>query len=318
MIRVVAILSVSLLLTACQARPVSPQGEASKPADSVAESFPFPKIPDVLTQPEERKAYLLEHYWDNFDFADTALVNNRDVTEQGFANYLALLGDGTTPDALVGKSLKRWCAAYLPYEQATEVMTGNADSYLYDANSPFYSESLYGAYLQAMIASLPKDDVRRTPLEFKARLIRRNRVGDTATDFSYQLASGKRTTLSATKVKGDRLLLVFYDPECESCHRVLAEMMADKALAEAVKEGKLSIVAIYTEGDEQVWQKSRKEMPQGWTIGNDHQAVKNGALYDLKAMPSLYLLDSEKRVILKDAPYGQICAKMGIRKETIR
>lgn len=37
----------------------------------------------MLTQPEERKVYLMAHYWDNFNFADTALVNNRDVVKQG-------------------------------------------------------------------------------------------------------------------------------------------------------------------------------------------------------------------------------------------
>ena len=47
-------------------------------------------------------------------------------------------------------------------------------------------------------------------------------------------------------------------------------------------------------------------MPEGWTVGTDHEAIKTGALYDLKAMPSLYLLDGNKQVILKDAPYEQI------------
>lgn len=57
--------------------------------------FPFPEIPTMLTQPDERKAYLMAHYWDNFNFADTALVNNRNVAEQGAADYLAILADGT-------------------------------------------------------------------------------------------------------------------------------------------------------------------------------------------------------------------------------
>ena len=64
-------------------------------------SFPFPEIPAMLTQPEERKAYLLEHYWDRFSFADTALVNNREVTEQGFVNQISLLADGATPEKVI-------------------------------------------------------------------------------------------------------------------------------------------------------------------------------------------------------------------------
>ena len=34
--------------------------------------------------------------------------------------------------------------------------------------------------------------------------------------------------------------------------------------------------------------------------------MKTGALYDLKAMPSLYLLDGKKTVLLKDAAFEEI------------
>ena len=70
--------------------------------------FPFPKIPATLTEAEARKAFLLTHYWDQFDFTDTTLVNNRDVTEQGFVNFIALLADGTTPEELTRESLGRY------------------------------------------------------------------------------------------------------------------------------------------------------------------------------------------------------------------
>ena len=36
------------------------------------------------------------------------------------------------------------------------------------------------------------------------------------------------------------------------------------------------------------------------------QKITERQLYDLKAMPTLYLLDKDKRVILKDAPVEQI------------
>ena len=80
--------------------------------------FPFPAIPEVLTSPVDRKSYLLIHYWAQFDFADTTLVNNRDVTEQGFVNFIALLADGTTPEELTRESLENWCAGFVGKEHA--------------------------------------------------------------------------------------------------------------------------------------------------------------------------------------------------------
>lgn len=303
------------LLFACQGKN---KGETKFSRDriSVEESshgsFPFPEIPAMLTQPEERKVYLLEHYWDRFNFADTALVNNREVTEQGFVNQISLLADGATPEKVIRESLKNWCSRFMPEAQARQVMMQLADDYLYNPNSPFYNEGLYGVYLETMLEVLPEEDARRSSFDFKLRLLRRNKVGDKATDFSYYLPDGQKKSLVATSTRGNRLLLVFYDPECESCHEVLREMTADASLAEAVKAGRVTVLAVYTEGNQEAWRKGLADMPEGWIIGTDRQKMKEEALYDLKAMPSLYLLDGQKRVLLKDAPLGQIREVLGL------
>lgn len=306
-----------LLLSACQVREgskqVSIKGDQRDTISAQSVSpFPFPEIPAMLTQPEERKAYLLEHYWDRFSFADTALVNNREMTEQGFVNQISLLADGATPEKVIRESLKNWYSRFMPEAQARRVMMQLADDYLYNPNSPFYNEGLYGVYLETMLEVLPEEDARRSSFDFKLRLLRRNKVGDKATDFSYYLPDGQKKSLVATSVRGNRLLLVFYDPECESCHEVLREMTADASLAEAVKAGRVTVLAVYTEGNQEAWRKGLADMPEGWIIGTDRQKVKEEALYDLKAMPSLYLLDGQKRVLLKDAPLGQIREVLGL------
>ena len=275
--------------------------------DSVQQSqFPFPAIPELLTSPDERRDYLLTHYWELFDFADTTLVNNRDVTEQGFVNFIALLNEGGVTERLARESLKNWCGEFMTEAHARKVLMRMADDYLYNPNSPFYNEALYRLYLEALLKKLPADDVRRSTFDFRLKLLKRNNVGQKATDFVYYLPGGERYTLAATSVKSDRLLLVFYDPECESCHAVLGQMAADGRLAAAVRNGRLSVLAVYTEGNEAAWRKSLPDMPEGWMVGTDREAVKNRAFYDLKAMPSLYLLDGKKTVLLKDARFENV------------
>lgn len=272
----------------------------------VQDKFPFPAIPELLTSPDERRDYLLTHYWELFDFADTTLVNNRDVTEQGFVNFIALLNEGGVTKRLARESLENWCGGFMTEAHARKVLMRMADDYLYNPNSPFYNEALYRLYLEALLKKLPADDVRRSTFDFRLKLLKRNNVGQKATDFVYYLPGGERYTLAATSVKNDRLLLVFYDPECESCHAVLGQMAADGRLAAAVRNGRLSVLAVYTEGNEAAWRKALPDMPEGWMVGTDREAVKNGALYDLKAMPSLYLLDGKKTVLLKDARFENV------------
>ena len=305
-----------LLLASCRAKTGTAEVKERIHADAAAvqpqSQFPFPEIPATLTEAEARKVWLLTHYWEQFDFADTTLVNNRDVTEQGFVNFIALLLDGTTSEELARESLKNWCKGFVGKDHARRVLTKTADDYLFNPNSPFYNEGLYGLYLETMLGVLPQTDAVRSSYQFKLELVRRNNPGDRATDFTYYLPDGTRRTLAATPVKNNRLLLVFYDPECESCHEVLQQMAADASLAEAVQSGKLNVLAVYTEGNEEAWRKALPDLPEGWTVGNDREAVKTGALYDLKAMPSLYLLDGSKTVLLKDAAYEKIRATLAL------
>lgn len=304
-----------LLSVSCSGNGQQKNGkEATRHREAVVpRQFPYPKIPAVLTSPEERKTYLLEHYWDDFDFADTLLVGNREVTEQGAVNFIALLADGEVSEELTEKSIRNFCNGMVMYERSRSVMMRIMDDYLYDPNSPYYNETLYAAYLRGMLQSTALDEARKSSLKFKWELINRNNTGKAAMDFTYYLPDGARRTLRTTTVQGDKLLLVFYDPECPSCHEVLKTMMADRALADAVDTGTLTVLAVYTEGNDEVWRKSLAGMPRSWLMGNDRQQVKDHALYDLKAMPSLYLLDKDKTVLLKDAAYVAVRQVLNLR-----
>ena len=55
------------------------------------QSFPYPAIPDTLRSVEQRAGYLSEHYWDNYNFADTLLLKSKEMTEQGFVNFIDIL-----------------------------------------------------------------------------------------------------------------------------------------------------------------------------------------------------------------------------------
>lgn len=283
---------------------------AQAEAPAAKAQFPFPSIPSMLTQPEERRAFLLEHYWDNFNFADTLLLANRDVTEQGFVNHLSLLADGQSSPQEIKESINALCSSMEQHPQARKTFMRLFDDYLYNPNSPLYNEQLYLIYLERMQQSAQVDEATKSTLAFKHKLISLNQPGTSASDFTYYLPDGQKRTLRQTPAKNGRLLLVFYDPECPGCHEIMQDMLHDEALADAVADGQLTVLAIYTEGNPEAWRNDLSNLPSDWIIGTDREAIKLKALYDLKAMPSLYLLDGNKKVLLKDAPYARIRAAL--------
>lgn len=306
----------SLLLgnTSCtykvQEKEKSIKGEIVQQQSKAQSVFPYPEIPAMLMHSDEREAYLRVHYWDNFNFADTTLINNRNVTEQGVANYLAILEKEAVKEEEWKESLECFCSGLEQQAHARKVLLQIMENYLYNPNSPFYNEELYALFLERMLNSKYVDAARKSSFQFCLQLIRRNIPGRKATNFVYYLPDGSKCTLYQTKIKNNRLLLIFYDPECPSCQEIMQEIINDKLLKQAVDKGLLTVLAIYTEGNLEVWKRTLGEFPEAWIIGSDREEIKQQALYDLKAMPSLYLLDATKVVLLKDASYSRICMEL--------
>ena len=53
-------------------------------------------------------------------------------------------------------------------------------------------------------------------------------------------------------------------------------------------------------------------MPRGWIAGWNKQGdIRSRQLYEIRATPTLYLLDKRKKVILKDATLEQVLQSLG-------
>lgn len=74
-----------------------------------------------------------------------------------------------------------------------------------------------------------------------------------------------------------------------------------------MKEKTLQILALYPDQDLTLWRNKLAEIPSTWITGYDaDQKITHQNLYNLDAIPTLYLLDQNKKVILKDAPWQAI------------
>lgn len=64
--------------------------KAEIPADTIT-VFTMPAIPTMLNTPELRADYLVRHYWENINFADTNYVHHPEITEQAWVDYIDLM-----------------------------------------------------------------------------------------------------------------------------------------------------------------------------------------------------------------------------------
>lgn len=158
------------------------------------------------------------------------------------------------------KGSKVFADLVVAHPSALSFFEGLMAHYLDDPDSPLYSDRVYVHLLRA----LPETPQRSWLLEQLAK----NQVGSCATDILVTTPDGKQARLY--DIKAEQTLLIFFDPDCRRCQRLETQLKQDPLI---MQNPRLKVV--------------RKDV-------NDLKGE-----YYVPHTPTLYLLDREKRVVLK-------------------
>ena len=298
--RKVYILAASVLLLALAAackEKVGPQ------------PFPMLKVPGMVSQGDDFVNYVVRHYWqpffseDRVYSRDTSLVGG--VKEDSFAaaftqyaTYLMLVDPQTGLQAQQQLLSQAEKMTERDGGKVFETVLSLCDAMLYDANSPIRNEEMYIPVEEAKIAT---DKVPESERKEAAALLPRlklNRLGTPAADFSFKRSDGK--VMRLYDVKAAFTILFFSNPGCQDCKAVIEQLSSQPGMDAAIAAGKLAVVNVYPDADLEEWHKYAPLYPDNWYNGYDQDLAVGGGLYNLRAIPSLYLLDKDKKVLYKD------------------
>ncbi len=266
------------ILLACMLIQAQEQAQAQTKAQAQTQSqpqqsFPYPALPDTLRSVEQRAGYLSEHYWDNYNFADTLMLKSEEVTEQGFVNFIDILGRFSP--AIAQKGIAGFTQRAFKNTAAKERFESLIEHYFENPQSPLRNDRVYLYFLEEMKNSPCFDEAEKERLAFKIKTTNKNLPGDIAINFNFKDENGKSHQLS--DYRDQKVILYFYDPDCENCHKVSA------------------------------WLKQQ-------TIPADIKVLKIIAdnpishIYSLRAMPTIFLLDKGNLVVLKDCTAQELIA----------
>lgn len=257
-------------------------------------SFPLPEVPQMLASPADRANYLAVHYWDRFDFKDHSMIGKPEITEQGFANFISIMPYVTEKKDAFAVFAQRMARDSKMLAHLLEV----SERYLFDNFSPVYDEELYLMLVEELLKQPQLSLVQKERLRYQQKLAMKNRLNRVATDFGFVDRNGKRMTLQ--EVKADYVLLYLNDPECSACRQIKEELVASDIVARWKNSGRMKVLSVCIEGETEGWKNFLA--PEGWIDGCDKQRILlEEDLYDLRNLPAIYLLDADKRIVLKNA-----------------
>ena len=236
-------------------------------------AFPYPVIPVSLTDEKARLAYTLEHFWENYDFRNSSQTNHQ-IGEQGFVDFANLMAYADS--ATCAKAAGAFADSIACSEQRLGRFEDLLRHYLENPQSPLRNDTVYSHLLRA----LPTTPQR----QFLIHQLSLNQPGMMSADCSFVDTEGNRVRLY--DIQSQYVLLVFFDPQCEHCQEQMPQIKREPLLQ---KTSGLKVVYIDT------------------NLNPDVMKV-----FYLPALPSLYLLDAHKRVVVKDGSLQQIVSQLNV------
>lgn len=291
-----------LIIISCGCINNTKEKQDKEKEKTTLKSFPMPTIPAMISSVEEKAKYIATKYWDKFDFSDTTLISHVEITEQGFVDFINILPQIKTEfanNAINTMLSKAQNADSVMFSHFLELY----EKYLYDPNSPFRNEELYTVVLDYIVSSPNIDEINKIRPIYLLEVARKNRQGSIAKDFKFKLKNNRVGSLH--KIDSDYTLIFFNNPNCGDCSRVKEYINTSPVINKLNNDRSLTILSLYPDKDLTAWLEI--EYPESWINGYDqNQLIENNELYDLKAIPTLYLLGKNKVVILKDASIENI------------
>lgn len=258
--------------------------------------------------------YYKDHYWDDTYFFDERLARTSFFEEKLDRYFEQLVAPD--PDSVI-KELD-WMLAYASANEEMQrfLLTKFINRYL---NMKYMWEDrvfvhLFEKYFsQKEYAWLPEKG--RKIIFDRAYSLMANLFGNPAADIELPDSSGQIKTLYA--IKAPYTVVIFWDPTCGHCKETLPRI--DSIFRYKWKALQVALFAIGKESDgtKSDWLKFINDHQlKDWvhvyyTKAANEARIKNQIpgyyqLYDVQSVPTLYLLDKDKRILAKKIPFEQM------------
>jgi len=274
---------------------------------SLLKSMVDPDIPENLANPdnpadfEKRMNYLTSHYFDNYDFNDERLLFSP-VLYNKILNYYGKLVENNNDtiinsvDNILSRSFKN-----------TEVYRFLLNSLLsiFDLSGEIPNDEAFvhiaeNYYLKELAPWVNENFIER--LKKHVNDLKPTMIGASAPQLILSDTSANK--LSLYNLKSCYTLVIFWNPECEHCAEYLAEL---RNTYDSYDEKYFQVFAVLATDNQKLWKTYIQNNKFLWLNVYD-STKKNDFIqtYKLFMIPRIYLLDNNKRIVLKDFEVNEL------------
>ncbi|PIS44229.1 MAG: hypothetical protein COZ80_09525 [Ignavibacteria bacterium CG_4_8_14_3_um_filter_37_9] len=244
---------------------------------------------------EQQLMFLKAHALDNVDFNDTELIYSDAFTNKTI-EYLTYYRNPQAPKELLEKEFMKAIDSIISRAKVNTVVYQHVVEYLLDGFKKFGFDKVLDYIVDNYVIKddLCLDEKLGNTIQRRIDQNKNLPIGAVVPNFTISDISGKPIELY--NMKAEKLLLVFYASWCPHCKTILPQINEFQKTKK-----KFEVVAISLDTNREEWKNFIEKNHLNFINGSDLKSWDGDAAqkYFIYATPTMFLLDSAKKIIAK-------------------
>lgn len=254
--------------------------------------FEYPTAPEELESLSDKSNYLVQHFWDSFDFKNKQAVDQNALND-AFRVYVTPLMWAEADKSLA--SLNKLLNNISKNPTLLQQFARAAEENLYGPRAEYWVDDIYVEVLNSVLKNKKIPEKKREKYARQLHILNNSKVGNTAPSFSFKSATGENNNYFPMSTP---TLLIFGNPLDPDWTLRRLRLETNVNLSEALDKGKINILYIVT-GPLDGWQKETTNYPSKWVVGEADNITDE---VDVRSLQSAYVIGSEGKILAKNLP----------------
>ena len=260
--------------------------------------FQYPQAPDSMRSINERSDFLVQHFWEPMDFKSKQPVDQNALND-AFQVFVSPMR-WAQPE-ITDKAVKNLLASLAKNPLLSIQFTRAAEETLYGPRAIYWHDPTYLKFVNGLLSNKKVPAARKERYKHHKAVIENTLIGQTPAKFDYETPTGNPSTFQPD---GVLTVIEFGDPGCDDCRFAKLKMETDITFSDMVEKGQINVMFIIPDPDEG-WQTQVADYSPKWHVGASDSISD---IYDLRTVPSFYVVDRDGKLLAKNTDYRQAIA----------
>ncbi|HRW74646.1 MAG: DUF5106 domain-containing protein [Lewinellaceae bacterium] len=248
--------------------------------------------------------YFMDHYFDHIDFSDERMIRTSFFFQK--VNDYVQKHTVQMPDSLI-KAVDRVLKLCQPNEEAFKFFLVHFVN-VYAKSNIIGMDAVYVHIVDEYYAKGAApwvDEEQLSKMTKNAASLRPILIGEIAPDIMMQRRDGSKIALH--EIKSPYTVLMFWAPDCGHCQKSMPKVVE---FYNKFKDKGVELFSVCTKVTDKVpdcWKMvDEKEMDIWINVVDPYLLSKFSTLYDVRSTPQIFILDADKKILLKRLAADQL------------